>query len=342
MARPGQPASEWVTHPWVTQDASGVRFGIANGPLAGDWRQLAEFVARVEALGFDSYWVRDHPLTGPDCWTTLSALAATTRRIRLGPLVSCVTYRNPILLARMAADVDRISGGRLVLGLGSGDFAWEHEQLGVPWSSLRARQAMLDEAVRIIRFLWGDADAPPPGGHFAWGAPPLQAGPVQRPRIPILIAGGGERVTLRQVAEHADASNFGEHAWIGGVSGDAAVEGRLEAVRRHCAAFGRPADSVLRTHTTFPLVLAPSRGASAEKAERCLTPLLRAAARHTLVAGTPSDAVAYYRRLVGLGFRYFVAFTFDLETVELLAERVVPEIRRLAGGDHAPEPAGAP
>ena len=97
----------------------------------------------AEGLGFDSFWRTDHPMVGHDCWTTLAALAAVTRTIRLGTQVSCVAYRSPALLARMAADIDAISHGRLVLGLGSGDMPREFQQLGLAYSTIQERQAAL-------------------------------------------------------------------------------------------------------------------------------------------------------------------------------------------------------
>ena len=323
---PERPA--WVTHPWVTESASEIRFGIAEGPR-NDWPALVEFVAAIEELGFDSYWRADHPLPSADCWTTLAGLAALTRRIRLGTAVTCTAYRNPALLARMASDVDRMSQGRLVLGLGMGDFQWEFAQMGIPWASVRERQEQLEEAIGIVDALWGYASSLPPSKHFAVDAPALDPGPVQRPRVPLLIAGGGERVTLRQVAEYADASNFGEHAWAGGVEGAPAMERRLDALRGHCETFGRPYESVLRTHFTFPLVIAESSGAAAEKIERYIPARLVEATATSIVAGTPTEAITFYARLISLGFQYFIAAVYDLDTARLLAERVIPELRLL-------------
>ena len=322
---PGRRA--WVTHPWVTESASEIRFGIAEGPR-NDWPALVDFVAALEDLGFDSYWRADHPLPSADCWTTLAGLATVTKRLRLGTSVACTAYRNPALLARMASDVDRMSHGRLVLGVGMGDFEWEFAQMGIPYLSVRERQESLEEAVGIVRALWGDTDTLPLSKHFAVTAPALQPGPVQRPRIPLLIAGGGERVTLRQVAEHADASNFGEHAWGGGVDGAPAVQSRLDALRRHCETFGRPFESVLRTHITYPLVIAESSAAVTEKIERYVPPRVVAATATSIVAGTPTDAIAFYARLASLGLQYFIAITYDLGTAELLAKQVIPELHR--------------
>lgn len=141
-------------HPWVAEARKGPLFGI----VFGAWRDgpsLLPFVRGVEALGFDSFWGIDHPLVwGGECWTTLAALAAGTATIRLGSLVSCIFYRGPALLARMAADVDRWSNGRLLLGLSIGDATHEFEQLQLPMPGVRERQAALEEAVQIVDGLW--------------------------------------------------------------------------------------------------------------------------------------------------------------------------------------------
>jgi alkanesulfonate monooxygenase SsuD/methylene tetrahydromethanopterin reductase-like flavin-dependent oxidoreductase (luciferase family) len=166
--------------------------------------------------------------------------------------------------------------------------------------------------------------------HFAVSAPPLPPGPVQQPRIPMLIAGGGEKVTLRQVVQYADASNFGEHAYTGGVQGEEAIARRIAVLGQHCQTFGRPPESVLRTHTTYPLVIAETAVGLPEKIERFLPLWVRDITRDTIVAGSPNEVIAHYERLVRAGLQYFIAFVYgnDLETIRLLAEEVIPEVRR--------------
>ena len=188
------------------------------------WAEAQDFVVRAESLGFDAYWYNDHPVRALDCWSVLAALAVTTSRIRLLSLVSCVLYRTPAQHARLAADVDRLSNGRLVLGLGIGDDADEFAALGIPYPPVPERQARLAETVDTVRRLWDGAISP---------------GPVQQPHIPVLIAGGGERVTLRQVARYADMANFGPHEWTGGAFDLDAVTRKLAVLRRHCEAEGR-------------------------------------------------------------------------------------------------------
>ena len=162
-------------------------------------------------------------------------------------------------------------------------------------------------------------------------AAPLKPGPVQRPRIPILIAGGGERVTLRQVAEHADASNFGQHDWAGGVRGGEGVQRRLAALRGWCERLGRPYDSVLKTDVTLPLIIADTRSAVADKLDRYVPPFVRQITAESIVAGTPGEVIAHYAPLVRAGLQQFLAMVYgsDIDTVRLVAERVVPELRDL-------------
>src|ERR1044071_3504457 len=120
-------------HPWVGAQRTELRFGLAWAPHPSpDWAICRDLVQLAEGLGYDSYWCMDHPTATVDCWTRLAALVVCTRPLRLGPLVSFVSFRGPAMLARVAADVDRLSDGRLVLGVGIGDMPWEFEALGLP------------------------------------------------------------------------------------------------------------------------------------------------------------------------------------------------------------------
>jgi len=313
-------------HPWVAAGDGAVRFAIAYGPRA-DWAEVRDFVQLVEALGFDSYWTMDHPASGFDAWSCLSALAAVTTRIRLGPLVSCVFYRSPAMLARLAADVDRVSGGRLVLGLGGGNHAREFAKLGLPFPSTTERLAAVAETVQVIRGLWGEEPFTVAGEQGQGDPGPVRPGPIQQPRVPVLIAGGGEKVTLRQVAAFADASNFSPHAMAGSAYGAEDVQRKLAALRGHCDTLGRPYAAILRTQVVVPVVLAATPSALAAKLAVIPETVRRGYASSTL-SGLPEDAVAYYQRLVGAGLNYFIAGIYgnDTETVRLLVEQVVPAL----------------
>lgn len=321
-----------VSHPWVAEGERRLRFGIAWGAQdpSSSWTETRDFVQMVEGLGFDSYWAIDHPsapVSGADCWTTLAVLAASTQTIRLGPLVSCVYYRDPVLLARMAADVDRLSEGRLVLGLGIGDNEPEFARLGIALPPASERQQVLDETIQIVRGVWGSEPFTFEGRHFRVAEAYVRPGPVQQPYVPLLIAGGGERGTLPQVARYADASNFGSHRNIGSAFTKEDVVRKLDVLRSRCEEQGRPGESVLRTHTTMPLFLAETDAALQAKLA-CVPRMTRERFAPSTVAGTPRDVVPYFRSLVEDGMRYFITFIYpkDAETVRLLAEQVVPEV----------------
>jgi alkanesulfonate monooxygenase SsuD/methylene tetrahydromethanopterin reductase-like flavin-dependent oxidoreductase (luciferase family) len=313
-------------HPWVSDGSRRIRFGIAYGPRT-EWSELRSFVQMVETLGFDSYWTMDHPVSGFDAWSSLAALAAVTTRVRLGPLVSCVFYRSPAMLARLAADVDRVSEGRLVLGLGGGNHAREFAKLGIPFPGTAERLSAVEETVRLVRGLWGGEPLSVEGEHFRLHSANVHPGPVQQPHVPLLIAGGGEKVTLRQVAQSGDASNFSPHVQAGSAYSADDVRRKLGALRRHCLSLGRPYEAVLKTQVAVPVVLAESSVALAAKLAAIPERIRRGYASSTL-AGLPDDAITYYRELAEAGLTYFIAGIYgdDRETVRLLAERVVPHL----------------
>src|SRR5262245_1437676 len=143
-------------HPWVAGSPGRVRFGVSV-PAAGrevPGPDLLRLARAVEELGFDSLWAADHPLFATDCWTTLAAFAAVTRRVRLGSLVACVFYRSSVALARGAADVDRLSDGRLLLGIGTGSLLPEFPLMGLPFPSNSDRRRALDGALSDLSRLW--------------------------------------------------------------------------------------------------------------------------------------------------------------------------------------------
>jgi alkanesulfonate monooxygenase SsuD/methylene tetrahydromethanopterin reductase-like flavin-dependent oxidoreductase (luciferase family) len=311
-------------HPWVMEGRQTIRFGIGGGPFAGEWPVLRDFVQSVENLGFDSYWRPDHPVFGPDAWITLAGVAASTRRLRLGTTVTCVFYRDPVLLARIVADVDRISGGRVVLGVGAGNLEPEFRALRLGYPPLRQRQAALAEALQIIPPLLRGETVSYQGSQFQVDRVRLQPPSVQQPYVPVLVAGVGERVTLRAVAHDADASNF--------IPATAAtvpiVENKYAVLREHCAAVGRPYGSVLRTYQFVPVLLADT--AAGLESKRELVPhFLRAMdpqGKGGLV-GTPEQAVERLLALVTAGCQYFILSVLDFDTLQLVAERVVPAVR---------------
>jgi F420-dependent oxidoreductase-like protein len=190
-----------------------VRVGIETSQHRVEWPELVARVRFAEDAGFDGAWVFDHfkPLYGQgpgpclEGWTVLAGLAAATTRIRLGTLVTGVTYRHPSLLAAEAVTVDHISSGRLELGLGAAWFEEEHRQLGFSFPSARERVERLEEAVEVVRRLLTGDDVGFDGRHYRLSGATYRPRPVQRPHPPLWIGGSGERRMLPLVGRVADA-----------------------------------------------------------------------------------------------------------------------------------------
>jgi alkanesulfonate monooxygenase SsuD/methylene tetrahydromethanopterin reductase-like flavin-dependent oxidoreductase (luciferase family) len=323
-------ASSWATHPWVAQGAGSLRFGVQTS-LASDWATTREFAQVAEQLGFDSLWIADHPLMGCDAWTTLAAVAAVTTSIRLGTLVSCASYKNPVVLARQVADVDRISGGRAILGLGSGDIKWEFEQQGYEWGTHAERHEALVDTLEVAPRLLRGEKVEHLGKRFRTQGATLNSAAIQQPRVPVLVAGGAERTTLRQVVEHADACNIGAATWAGGAFTDDDVRRKFDVLRGYCTAAVRPFESLLRT-ASVALYLGESEADLAARRSKLesgpggkwLVDFLE----EVPLFCTPRQAVGHFRRLNDLGFQYvtIIASPLDTRSLELLASQVIPEV----------------
>ena len=192
-----------------------MRFGVFTSLGAQTWQGVLEFWRHLEATGWDIACVTDHFIPNTkdrdgamlESWSTLSALSALVPRMRFGTIVLGNTYRHPAILAKMAAQVDIISGGRLLLGLGAGWQQNEHEAYGLPFFTMRERLEHLDEACEVIRSLWTRSRSDFKGRYYQLSNAPLDPKPVQKPHPELMIGGGGERVTLRVVARHADHWN---------------------------------------------------------------------------------------------------------------------------------------
>jgi alkanesulfonate monooxygenase SsuD/methylene tetrahydromethanopterin reductase-like flavin-dependent oxidoreductase (luciferase family) len=317
-------------HPWVAAAKHGARFGVLANIVA-DWSRTRDFAQAVEGFGFDSLWMADHPLVaGHGVWPTLAALAESTQNIRLGTLISCIYYRHPVVLAREAADVDRISDGRLVLGLGSGDLPGEFESLGLSYPPVDARQHALEEALQIIPPLLRGQPVTFHGNTFQVTGAVLKPAALQQPHVPVLVAGGGERTTLRFVARYADACNLGAAAWAGHAYTPEDARRKLTVLDRRCVELGRPVNAVLRTALLCALVSDTSAAAQAKLA--LIPPQRLAYFERLVIAGTPDDVIQRVNALLEVGFQYVMFFVpaADWESLELLARRVLPGVGALA------------
>ncbi len=262
-----------------------------------------------------------------DPWITLTAVAGATTTLRLGTLVSCAYYRNPVQLARIVADVDQTSGGRVVLGLGSGDMPHEFAQMGLAYPPIRERQAALEEALQIVAPLLRGETVTLHGEHFRADGAVLTTLPVQKPHVPILIAGGGERTTPRLVAEYADASNLGGASWAGGTVTIADVERKLLTLDARLSEAGRRKDAILRTTLLVPTILSESAAGIQAKMDR-VPARMRAFFGDCAFATTPDDAIGRLSAMRYAGFQYFIVNISpeDTETLELFTERVMPAV----------------
>ncbi len=317
---------------WVDEHRDRIGFGLQVFPRPDDpapARRVLEAGHLAEALGLDAFFIGDHPAYAPEPWLHLAALAATTERIRLGSIVSCALYRHPVMTARLAADLDHLSSGRVLLGLGIGWNAAEFAQLGILFPPVPERQAALEEAIAIIRGVWGPASFSFQGRHFSTSDEQVIPPPKQTGGPPLIIAGGGERVTLRQVARFADACNFGPGHATGQVRSPDDIQRKLAVLRQHCDDVCRPYTDILRTHFTTWLMLAEDEAGARVKLDRYYPEGLDEEKRFSRVALTPDAAVAYYQALADVGMQYFVIQTLDAsdtETIRLLATEVAPRV----------------
>ncbi len=304
-----------------------MRFGIWPSPT-WSWEETHELAAHCERTGWDAVYVADHfmpnapegdgPLDGDtmECWSVLSALAATVARVKLAPLVTSVTYRHPAVLANIAAATDRISGGRLTLGLGAGWQLNEHAAYGLPLGPPKERLDRFEEACRIVIGLLRDARTTVQGDYFEVRNAPNQPAPVQS-RLPILIGGGGEKRMLGIVARMADEWN----TWT---TPDVLAH-KMAVLAAHCEAEGRDPDSI---HVSTQALLFLSED-DAELAAARRGDTGRAAA-----VGTPAEMVEIMGAYAGAGADEFIVAGFTLgersrrrDTCDLFIERVAPALR---------------
>jgi F420-dependent oxidoreductase-like protein len=217
---------------------------------------LGAIARAAEEAGVDTVWVSDHllqadPTAGPgetemlEAYTTLGFLAARTERVRLGTMVTGVTFRPPALLVKAVTSLDVLSGGRAWLGIGAGYHGEEAEAMGLPLPPVAERFERLEETLQVAARMWAGDDTPFAGRHYRLQRPAGSPPPLRRPHPPVLIGGAGERRTLRLVARYADACNLFDIP-----DGGRTVRHKLEVLARHCQEAGRPYEAVEKTLST--------------------------------------------------------------------------------------------
>jgi F420-dependent oxidoreductase-like protein len=270
------------------------------------WFSVMDHLIQISGVG-----APDEPFM--EGWTVLSALAAVTSRISLATLATSVGYRNPAHLAKIAAGVDLISRGRLTLGIGAGYFETEYRQYGWEFPARPAvRIRQMEEAVRLILALWTGRRTTFHGRYFHVEDAILEPKPVQKPRPPVMIAGGGEQLTLRAVARLADACNVGGDPEM--------VRRKLEILRGHCDTAQRDYDTIEKTHNHSWLLSRDGAGVAAKRERLSRRGPLRG------FVGTVSEAVDLIGQYQKAGVQLLINSDYrnDMETHELMATEVMP------------------
>ena len=320
-----------------------MRFGLQHPSFSFDFvdndtsqifGSLQDLVISAEEKGFDSFWVMDHfhqlqMIGAPgepmlEGWTTISALAGVTNKIKLGTLVTGIIYRHPSILAKMGATLDVISNGRLFMGIGAG---WNEEEslaygIASSFPSNRERLDRLEEAIQIIRKMWSDEPtATYIGKYYQIKNAYCNPKPIQRPSPPILVGGSGEKRTLQIVAKYADACNlFG--------SPDT-VKAKLNALKEHCKKVGRDYDSILKTKLGS-VIIDENEEAAKERVSRIFKGMSEQLISEYAIYGTADSVAKQIEMLEEAGIQYFIVnleFSRELEELESFAKNVIEKMK---------------
>ena len=310
-----------------------LKLGILLFSQAATWEEQLEAARRVDRLGYAHLWTWDHlyAIVGDpyqpifEGWTSLAAWAMATEQTRLGLLVGANTFRNPGLVAKTAATLDHISGGRAILGIGGAWMELEHQAHGIDFGSgFGQRLDWLDESVAAMRgVLDGRSVTSEPGGHYHFDGLRHQPLPVQK-RLPIMIGGSGEKKTLRTVARYADMWNA-----MGPVD---VMAHKVDVLRRHCDEVGRDVSEIeftLGVKVTIRDTKAEADRVWESAMAHNRTPLAQVADDFTFWNGTPEQLAERLIPYVRLGFRTVISeqpAPYDVETLERFIGEVKPMV----------------
>ena len=314
-------------------DRHPIRFGVQTGQQNVTWTEMVELWSKADAWGYDSLWVFDHfyPIFVPDpagpCmegWTLLSALSQHTTRARLGALVNGNTYRNPCVMAKMAATLDNVSGGRLNLGIGSGWFELEHRSFGIDFKTIPGRLQALDESLQIIKGMFTQEKTTLEGRHYRVRDAVCNPKPLTKPHPPIMVGGQGEKSLLRLVARHADMWN------ATGADADR-MRHLIGVINRHCDVVGRDPDEIEKTVMIGLCYRAP------KEREQAMMSIVGAMsgqqpeeARRQIMIGDKQECLDTIERYSSAGVTHFIFMSiapYFLDDFQRFAEEVFPAFR---------------
>ena len=304
------------------------------------WKVMRELAQRADEGPWESLWVFDHFHTTPipseeathEAWTLMSAFAASTDRIRLGQMCTCMGYRNPAYLAKVAATVDIVSGGRVEMGVGGGWYEHEWRAYGYGFPEVGDRLRMLREGVEIMNQAWTTGSATLDGRYYQVDGAIVRPQPLQEGGIPFWIAGGGEKVTLRIAAQYASYTNFG------GTLED--FERKSQILWQHCAEVGRDPQEITRS-SNFNTVIGETEAEVADRLaaiEARVAPYLGdVTERYMADYRSPSALVGTVEQVieklterqargVQYGIHYFPEHAYDRSGIDLFEREVIPAL----------------
>jgi F420-dependent oxidoreductase-like protein len=320
----------------------GWRLDLVDIPTADHWPVMRDLATAVDDGDvWDSLWVYDHFHTVPvptdeathEAWSLMSAYAAVTSRIKLGQMCTAMSYRNPVYLAKVAATADVISGGRVQMGIGGGWYEHEWRAYGYGFPSAGVRLARLDEGVQIMRDAWRDGRVSFDGKHYQVDGAIVAPKPLQDNGIPLWIAGGGEKVTLRIAAKYAQYTNF--------TSEPEGFAHKSEVLEGHCRDVGTDFGSIVRSANINAVVgatedevsdrLARVRSRLAGRAgDQAADAMLGSMSSPQAGSGTPEQLVETLQRLRDLGCDYVICYfpeaAYDRSGIELFEREVIPAL----------------
>lgn len=305
------------------------------------WAVMRDLADHADRGRWDSLWVYDHFHTVPvptgeathEAWSLMSAYAATTSRIKLGQMCTAMSYRNPVYLAKVAATADIISGGRIQMGIGGGWYEHEWRAYGYGFPSAGVRLGRLDEGVQIMRDAWRDGKVSFDGKHYQVDGAIVAPKPLQDNGIPLWIAGGGEKVTLRIAAQYAQYTNFTPEP--------AAFAHKSQVLAGHCREVGTDFDAIVRS-VNVNAVVGPSEADVKDRLQRVrgrMADYVGEAAADAMIAGTsgpesatgtPEQVVERLTKLRDLGCDYAICYfpeaAYDRSGIELFEQEVIPAL----------------
>ena len=321
-----------------------VQFGVF---VPQGWRmdltEIADPVEKYEAMtrvaktadhipAYDSIWVFDHFHTVPapelettfEAWTITAALARDTQRVHVGQMVTCVGYRSPSLLAKMASTVDVLSHGRLYCGIGAGWYEHEWRAYGFGFPERRDRMRAFREATEIMVKMWTEDYPEYHGEYHSIDRPINEPKGARKPHPSLWIGGGGEQVTLKLVAQYGNACNIG---------GDPdTIRHKLDVLRRHCDTVGRDYDTIIKSMDVNLFPLRPGEDPeTATVALRRPLDMTLDNLRNISFVGTPDEITEYLQQLADAGIQYFIVtlprLAYDQEPLSRFAETVIPRFQ---------------